>query len=158
MAKSLIRWDPTREMISLREAMDRLLGESFIRPWSKLGTFFGDETPALDMYETDDEVVVEAAVPGVKPEEIDVQVTGNVLTIKGERKEEKKEEKASYISQERRFGSFSRSVTLPADVDMDEAEAEFEHGVLTLTLPKLESVKPKTIKSRPNNAVADEDR
>jgi HSP20 family protein len=158
MAKSLIRWDPTREVVSLREAMDRLLGESFIRPWSKLGTFFGDETPSLDMYETDDEVVVEADVPGVKPEEIDVQVAGNVLTIKGEWKEKKKEEKASYIYRERSFGRFCRSVTLPADVDMDEAEAEFEHGVLTLTLPKLESVKPKTIKSRPNNAVADEDR
>jgi HSP20 family protein len=145
MAKSLIRWDPTREMISLREAMDRLLGESFIRPWSKLGTFFGDETPALDMYETEDEVVVEAAVPGVKPEEIDIQVAGNILTIKGKWKE-KKEEKASYIYRECSFGSFSRSVTLPADVDMDKAEAEFEHGVLTLTLPKLETVKPKTIK------------
>lgn len=160
MAKSLIRWDPTREAVSLREAMDRLLGESFIRPWPSLGMFFEGEALTVDVYETDDEVVVEAAVPGVKPEEIDVQVTGNVLTIKGERKEEKKEEKASYISQERRFGSFSRSVTLPTDVNVDKAKAEFEHGVLTLTLtlPKLESVKPKTIKSRPDNAVADEDR
>lgn len=146
MAKSLIRWDPTREVISLREAIDRLMGESFIRPWSKLGASFGNETPALDMYETDDEVVVEADVPGVKPEEIDVQVAGNVLTIKGEWKEKKKEEKASYIYWERSFGRFRRSVTLPADVDMDKAEAEFEHGVLTLTLPKLETIKPKTIK------------
>jgi len=90
--------------------------------------------------------VVEAAVPGVKPEEIDVQVSGNVLTLKGERKEEKKKEKASYIYQKRSFGSFTRSVTLPTEVDVDKAKAEFEHGVLTLTLPKSEIVKPKTIK------------
>jgi HSP20 family protein len=146
MAKSLSRWNPASEMVSLREAMDRLLGESFIRPWSNLGTFFGGEALALDMYETENEVVVEATVPGVKPEEIDVQITGNTLTIKGERKEEKKEKKASYIYQERSFGSFSRSVTLPTDVDVNKAAAEFEHGVLTLTLPKSETVKPKTIK------------
>lgn len=71
--------------------MDRLLGESFIRPWPGLGTFFGGEGLALDMYETDNEVVIEATVPGVRPEEVDVQVTGNVLTIKGEWREEKKE-------------------------------------------------------------------
>jgi len=146
MAKSLIRWDPTGEMISLRDAMDRLLGESFIRPWLGRGTFFGGEAFALDMYETDDNVIVEAPLPGVKPEEIDIQVSGNVLTIKGERKEEKKEEKASYVYQERSFGGFCRSVTLPTDVDVDKAEAAFEHGVLTLTLPKSEAVKPKTIK------------
>lgn len=146
MAKSLIRWHPASEMVSLRDAMDRLLGESFIRPWASLGTFFGGEALALDMYETDDSVVVEATVPGVKPEEIGVHVTGNVLTIKGERKEEKKEKKAAYIYQERTYGNFSRSVTLPTDVDVDKAEAEFEHGVLTLTLPKAEAVKPKTIK------------
>lgn len=146
MAKSLIRWDPAREMVSLRDAMDRLLGESFIRPWSGLGTFFGGEALAVDMYETEQEVVVEATVPGVEPEEIDVQVTGSTLTIRGERKGEKKEEKASYIYQERTFGSFSRSVTLPTEVDVDKATAEFEHGVLTLTLPKSEAVKPKSIK------------
>jgi len=149
MAKSLIRWHPASEMVSLRDAMDRLLGESFIRPWFGRGTLFGGEALALDMYETGNEVVVEATVPGVKPEEIDVQVTGNTLTIKGERKEEKKEERASYIYQERSFGSFCRSVTLPTEVDVDKANAEFEHGVLTLTLPKSEAVKPKSIKIKP---------
>ncbi len=146
MAKSLVRWDPASEMISLRDAMNRLLGESFIRPWFGRGTFLEDEAMALDMYETDSEVVVEAPVPGVKPEEIDVQVTGNVLTIKGERKEEKEKKEASYIYREQSYGSFCRSVTLPTEVDVDKAQAEFEHGVLTLTLPKSEAVKPKTIK------------
>jgi len=146
MAKSLIRWDPAGEMLSLRDAMDRLLGESFVRPWSGLSTMFGGEGLVLDMYETDDNVMVEANVPGVKPEEIDIQVTGNTLTIKGERKEEKKEEKASYVFQERRYGSFCRTVTLPTDVDVEKATAVFEHGVLKLTLPKSEIVKPKSIR------------
>jgi len=149
MAKSLIRWDPASEMLSLRDAMDRLLSESFIRPWFGRGTLFDAKALALDMYETDSDVVVEATVPGVKPEEIDVQVTGNVLTIKGERKEEKKEEKAAYIYQERSFGSFCRSVTLPTEVNVDKATAEFESGVLTLTLPKSETAKPKSIKIKP---------
>lgn len=146
MARTLVRWEPGREMLSLRDAMDRLLGESFIRPRAALDTFFGGQAPALDMHETDDQVVVEASIPGVKLEEIDIQVTGNVLTIKGERKEEKTEEKANYIYREQAFGSFCRSVTLPSDIDVEKAQAQFEHGVLTLTLPKVEAVKPKSIK------------
>jgi HSP20 family protein len=74
-------------MVSLRDAVDRLMGESLIRPWHGPGMYFGSEALALDMHETDTEVVVEARVPGVKPEEVNVQVTGDVLTIKGERKE-----------------------------------------------------------------------
>jgi len=145
MAKSLVRWDPTSELISLRDSMDRLWRESLARPWASLGTFFGGESLALDMYETGSEVVVEAILPGVKPEEIDVQVTGNVLTIKGERKEEKREEQATYIYRERSYGSFCRSLTLPTEVDVDKAQAGFEDGVLKLTLPKSEAVKPKSI-------------
>jgi HSP20 family protein len=145
MAKSLIRWDPASDMVSLRDAMDRLLGESFVRPWSNLGVF-GREGFALDMYETDDDVVVEASIAGVNPDEIDIQVSGNTLTIQGERKEEKKEEKGSYIYQERSYGRFCRSMTLPTEVDVDKANADFEHGILTLTLPKSEAVKPKSIK------------
>ena len=146
MAKSLTRWDPTSEMILLRDAMDRLFSESFIRPWFGRRPFLEGDALMVDMYETDAEVVVEAAVPGVKPEEIDVQVTGNVLTIKGEREQEKKEKRPSYVYQERSYGSFHRSVTLPTDVDVENAKARFERGVLTLTLPKVETVKPKTIK------------
>jgi len=148
MTRDLTRWDPAREMISLRDVMDRLVGESFFRPWPSLGMFPAGEGLAVDMYETNDAVVVEATVPGVKPEEIDVKVVGHVLTIKGERKEEKKEERPTYVYRERSLGSFHRSVTLPTEVDVDKATAEFEHGVLTLTLPKSETVKPKSIKVR----------
>jgi HSP20 family protein len=98
------------------------------------------------MYETDDDVVVKTAVPGVKSEDIDVSITGDVLIIKGETKAEEKVEKANYVRQERRYGAFSRSLALPSTVVADKVTAEFENGVLTLTLPKAEEVKPKTIK------------
>ena len=85
-------------------------------------------------------------MPGIKPEDIDVSVTGDVLTIRGETASEEKSEQGSYLRQERRVGKFERSLTLPTQVQADKAEARFEHGVLTLTLPKAEQVKPKSIK------------
>jgi HSP20 family protein len=131
--------------MSLREAMDRLFEESVVRPRAGWPAPLGAESLAVDMYETDEEVVVKTAVPGVKSEDIDVSITGDVLTIKGETKAEEKVEKANYIRQERRYGVFSRSLSLPSTVVADKATAEFENGVLILTLPKAEEVKPKTI-------------
>jgi len=133
-------------LISLREAMDRLFEESFVRPRAGWLAPLGAESLALDVYETDQDVVVKSSVPGVKPEDIDITITGDTLTIKGETKAEEKVEKANYIRQERRYGAFSRSVTLPTSIVAEQAKAEFEHGVLTLTLPKAEEVKPKSIK------------
>jgi len=131
--------------MSLREAMDRLFEESVVRPRAGWLAPLGAESLAVDMYETDDKVVVKTAVPGVKSEDIDVSITGDVLTIKGETKTEEKVEKANYIRQERRYGAFSRAISLPSMVVADKATAEFENGMLTLTLPKAEEVKPKTI-------------
>jgi len=142
---SLIRWEPFEELISLREAMDRLFEESFVRPWSLWPSLWEGTVP-VDMYETEDSVVVTAAVPGVKPEDIDITVTGDTLTIKGETKAEKELEKANYICRERHYGTFSRSVSLPAGLETDKAEATFENGILRLTIPKAEHAKPKTIK------------
>jgi len=133
-------------LISLREAMDRLFEESVVRPRAGWLAPLGAESLALDVYETDQDVVVKSSVPGVKPEDIDITITGDTLTIKGETKAEEKVEKANYIRQERRYGAFSRSVTLPTSIVAEQAKAEFEHGVLTLTLPKAEEVKPKSIK------------
>jgi len=142
----LVRWSPARDMVSLREAMDRLFEESFLRP----DLFGGGETPAsalpLDMYETENVVVVKASVPGVKPEDIEVTVTGDLLTIKGEFKSEEKTEKRNFIRQERRYGSFCRQLGLPTGVDSNKAAASFENGILTLTLPKVEAVKPKSVR------------
>jgi len=146
MARALVRWEPWSDLMSLREAMDQLFAESVVRPRAGWLAPLGAESLAVDMYETEDEVVVKTAVPGVKSEDIEVSITGDVLTIKGETRVEEKVEKANYIRQERRYGAFSRSLSLPSTVVADKATAEFESGVLTLTLPKAEEVKPKTIK------------
>ena len=144
MSDGLVRWDPFRDMVTLREAMDRLFSESFVRPGSAFPVL-GMEGPAVDMYQTKDEIVVKAAIPGVKSEDIDVSVTGDLLTIKGELKEEETIEEGRYLRKERHYGQFCREFTLPTQVNADKAKAEFEHGVLTLRLPKAEAVKPKSI-------------
>lgn len=142
---NLVRWDPFRDMVTLREAMDRLFEESFVRPRRGLAPSEGVATLALDLFETDDDVTVRASIPGVKPEDIDISITGDVLTIKGETSEEKEEEAGNYHMRERRYGAFQRSLSLPTLVKADKAQAAFENGVLTLTLPKIEEAKPKTI-------------
>ena len=141
----LVRWDPFREMVSLRDAMDRLLEEAFTRPLSLSMSETLGWMPQMDMYQTDDEVVVKATVPGVKPEDLHITITGDVLTIRGEIKAEEEVKDAAYHLRERRYGSFSRSLPLPVPVVADKAKAEFENGILTLTLPKAEEVRPKTI-------------
>jgi HSP20 family protein len=128
--------------------MDRLFEDSFVQP---LGRWEGGQEGGflpLDVYETDDAVVVEAPVPGVKPEDVEITVSGDRLTIKGETQFEEKVEKENYIRQERRYGSFCRAVALPEGLDSDKAEAGFENGVLKVTFPKSEEVKPKSIKVR----------
>ena len=140
---NLTRWEPMREMMTLREAMDRLFDDAFTRPVSLRDG--GWSSPAIDMYQTDDEVVVKAALPGFKADEVQINITGDVLTIRGEMKhEEEKKERAWHI-REHRWGSFERSVALPTAVTSDKANADFESGILTITLPKAEEVKPKTI-------------
>ena len=142
---NLIRWEPVREMVTLRDAMDRLLDDAFTRPWGLTESWHGSGSLAVDMYQTDDEVVVKAAVPGIKAEDVQISVTGDVLTIKGETKEKSEVKEKAYHIREQRWGAFERSVSLPTAVMSDKARAEFEDGVLTVTLPKAESVKPRTI-------------
>jgi len=139
---NLIRWEPARDFVTLREAMDHLFDDAFTRP---LTVRDGWSAPAVDMYQTDDEVVVKVSIPGFKAEDVQINVTGDILTLKGEMKhEEEKKDKAWHI-REQRWGSFERSLALPTEVVADKAKAEFENGILTVTLPKAEEVKPKTI-------------
>jgi HSP20 family protein len=145
---SLMRFDPEREMLSLRDAMNRLMEESFVLP-SMLGEVRGSGRSwglAVDMFETNDNLVVKASVPGVKPENLDVTVQGETLTIRGETQEEQQRDQGRYHVRERRQGSFSRTVTLPFPIQNDRVEATFDNGVLTLTLPKAEAIKPRSIK------------
>lgn len=149
---NLIRWEPFHDLMSLREAMDRLFEESFVRPRAGWPTRLTPGALAVDMYETDEDVVVKTALPGVKPDEVDITITGDTLTIKGETKVEEEIEWDCYICQERRYGTFARSLLLPTSIVAEKAKAEFEDGILTLTLPKAEEVKPKSIKVKTKSA------
>lgn len=139
---NLTRWEPVREMMTLREAMDRLFDDAFTRPISMSGM---SAMPVIDMYQTADDVVVKAALPGLKTEDVQISVTNDVLTLRGEFKAEQERKEATYHIREQRQGAFERSVLLPTDVQTDKAKAEFQDGILTITLPKAEAVKPKTI-------------
>jgi HSP20 family protein len=140
---NLIRWEPAREMMSLRDAMDRLFDDAYTRPLSLRDG--GWSSPAIDMFQTDDEIIVKAALPGIKADEVQINVTGEVLTLKGEMKQNQEMKEKSWHIREQRFGSFERSIALPTDVVADKAKADFENGILTITLPKAEEVKPKMI-------------
>ena len=143
---NLTRWEPVRETMTLRDAMDRLFDDAFTRPFSLMRDGGANwSSPAIDMYQTDNEVVVKAAVPGFKADEVQINVTGDVLTIKGESKHEEEKKDRSWQIREHRWGAFERSITLPTGVTSDRATADFENGILTITLPKSEKVKPKTI-------------
>ena len=142
----LRRTDPLRDLVSLREAMNQLFEDSIVRPGS------GNMVPrvggrlAVDMYETDEAVVVKSAIPGVDPADIDISIQNDTLTIKGETKIEEEMAEANYVVREHYHGSFSRSLSIPVSIKANEAEAEFEDGILTLTLPKADELKPKAIK------------
>jgi HSP20 family protein len=144
---NLTRWEPMREMMTLREAMDRLFDDAFTRPVNLRDG--GWSAPAVDMYQTNDEVVVKAALPGFKADEVQINVTGDVLTIRGETKHEEEQKDKAWHIREHRWGSFERSIGLPTAVVPDRADASFENGILTITFPKAEEVKPKTITVKP---------
>lgn len=138
---NLIRFEPMREMITLREAMDRLFNDAFT-PSSFSG---GLQIPAVDLYQTDNEVVVKASLPGLKADDVQITITGEMLTLKGEFKQEDEVSEKAYHLREQRYGLFERAFALPTEVVADKAKAEFENGILTITLPKAEEVKPKII-------------
>ena len=129
---------------------------AFPREWSLFDRFFDEwlpsvrreeipVVPAFDLSETEDKIVVKADVPGVDAKDLDIQIVGNVLTVSGEKKQEREEKDESYHWVERRFGSFSRSIRLPVEVKADEVEAVYKDGVLRIEIPKVESAKPKKI-------------
>ncbi|MDX1377263.1 MAG: Hsp20/alpha crystallin family protein, partial [Anaerolineales bacterium] len=127
---NLTRWEPAREMMSLRDAMDRLFDDAFTRPLSLRD---GWSVPAIDMFQTDDEIVVKAALPGISADEVQINVTGEVLTLRGEVKQNQEMEEKAWHIREQRLGSFERSIALPTDVVADKAQADFENGILTIT-------------------------
>jgi HSP20 family protein len=139
---NLERWDPFRDVVSLRDAMNSLLQESFVRPNGGPGTL----ALPLDVVESEQDFVVKASLPGVKPDDVQISIHGDMLTIRGETKAEQEKKGDTWHVRERRHGSFQRSVGLSAPVNTEKAVAKFDNGVLTLTLPKSEEAKPKQIR------------
>jgi HSP20 family protein len=141
---ALIRQDPFETFLPLREAMNRLFEESFIGPRFE---YLTPRTYPVDIYESEDKLfyVIEASLPGFKPEELHITAVGDTLTISAVKKEEEKLEKEPYVRRERYTGEMTRTFTLPTVVDVEKIEAVFEHGVLKLSIPKAEEVKPKEI-------------
>lgn len=146
---NITRWDPFQDMMTLREAMNQLVEDSLVAPnVVRRGEGF---VPALDLSETDDSYIVEAATPGLKPEDLEITFENNVLTIKGEVRRESEERKRNYHRVERRFGAFRRTISLPASVKGDAITASLNEGVLRLEIPKAEEVKPRKISVAINN-------
>ena len=156
---NITRFDPLGEMVSLRSAMDRLFEDSFVSPLS-WRTITGGESihPAVDVHETDDELVVTAVLPGMKADDVEITMTGQTLTLRGELKADEEVQRDQYLYRERRYGSFSRTVQLPVRVQGEHAEASFTDGILTLSIPKAEEVKPRQIRiSAGDNGTDDAD-
>jgi HSP20 family protein len=143
------RPSPFGELLSLRQAMDRLFEDSFVNPRGAGASLFEGGSMPVDVSTTDDELVVEASLPGAKPEEVDITVEAGTLTIGYQSATERKENKGDYLVQEIRRGSFSRSITLPNGLEPDKASATFENGILRLRIPKAEQVKPRQIRISP---------
>ncbi|WP_353683520.1 Hsp20/alpha crystallin family protein [Thermodesulfovibrio sp. 3907-1M] len=145
--KDVARVEPS--ILSPFEEIDRLFDEFMRRPFSLFRSFvprLREEeivSPAVDIYEEGDELVVKAELPGIKKEDIEVKITDDYLTISGEKKKEEKVEKKDYYRYERSYGSFSRTFRLPVDVQTDKAKAKFENGVLEIRIPKTEEAKKK---------------
>lgn len=142
--RSMVPWFRRDPVLAVREEVEDLLS----RIWGDEGDgwLVGRYSPSLDLAETDSTVEVRLDLPGAKPEEIDIQLSGNVLTVSGERKEEKEEKGRTFHRVERREGGFSRSISLPCAVEEEKVQAQYRDGVLSITMPKTEKAKAKKIK------------
>ena len=141
-----IRWEPRREFREVERFLDRATRRPFQGLWSWPVLWDDRIRPALDVYETPEQLVVKAAIPGVKPQDLQITVREDTLVIHGESKEEHQEKEEHYYLRERRAGTFHRAVALPPGLDTEKAEATFEDGVLSITFPKTERAKAKEIK------------
>ena len=149
---ALTRWDPFRELVTLQDRMNRLFQDSWASPGSATSRS-GEESltsssfmPPVDVYEDDHAIVLKMEVPGIDQKDIDIRLENNVLSVQGERKFEKEEKEENFQRIERRYGSFSRSFTLPNTVETDNVQADYENGLLKIKLSKRAEAKPKQIK------------
>jgi HSP20 family protein len=148
---SIVKWNPLRELETMRRDMERLFEEFFEpaprRRWRWLSRAEAETvSPSIDMYDRKDEIVVKAELPGVEKEDIDLTISENSLTIKAESKKDEEVKEEDYYSREIHYGTYTRTLTLPAEVDSSKAKATFKNGILEIVLPKKEEAKPKEIK------------
>jgi HSP20 family protein len=143
---AIIRWDPFRDMVSLREKMNRLFEDVFTGRGDDKELASSTWAPAVDIFETENELVMSAEIPGIDEKDIEIKLEDNTLTLKGERKFEKETRQENYHRIERSYGSFYRAFTLPNSVDLDKIHAEHENGILKITLPKRQELKPRNVK------------
>jgi HSP20 family protein len=147
---AIVRWNPAGGPVTMRDLMDRLMmDDAWGTAWGRRPVAAWGETvleAPVDVYQTDTEYVVKASMPGVKPDDVDISIIGETLTVKAALQEDKEVKAEGWLVRESRHGAFARSVTLPTEVQADKVEAILEHGILTLKLPKAEAVVPKTIK------------
>ena len=146
---TLARFAPLSDIVSLRDAMDQLFQESFIRPNGMTGLSAGQIAVPVDLWETKDAYQLRADLPGLTADDIAINVTGDTVVLSGEHKPATDVASEGYLRQERRSGKFQRGFTLPVQIDSNAVTATFANGVLELVLPKAESVKPKTVKIQP---------
>jgi len=145
MRDTIVRWDPFRDLVRIEDELGRLFGRTFewaepMRPAAR-----GSWMPSMDVYETEDEIVAKLELPGIEPEDVEVSVEDSTLTVTGRREFSSEVKEEDYHRLERRYGSFTRAITLPQTADAEKVEARFDKGVLTVAVPKVEKAKPKKI-------------
>jgi HSP20 family protein len=143
---AIIRWDPFRDLVTLREKMNRLFEDTLPYRGEEKELIAGSWTPAVDIYEKENALVLTTELPGLDEKDIEIKIEDNSLTLKGERKFEKETKEEDYHRLERSYGSFSRSFTLPRYIDEDKINAEYENGILKITMPKKAELKAKKVK------------
>jgi len=145
---AIVRWEPFRELLSTQDRLNQLFNQAFSQPFGSEGQELSSRAwaPAVDVYETEQNLVVKAELAGIDPKDVDIRVENHTLFIHGERKAEKDVKEGLYHRVERSYGAFSRSFTLPATVSTENVTADYKDGVLTIALAKREEAKPKTIK------------
>jgi HSP20 family protein len=154
---NMTRYSPFREILAMRDEMDRLFEDAFGNQQGARLQETGNFGFPVDVHEDQHGYTIEASIPGIQPEDLDISITENVLTISGQSKAEQSRESGRYHVRERRFGRFSRTITLPQGIRADAVEADYENGILRIQVPKAEEVKPRRISvgNRPSSQTID---
>jgi HSP20 family protein len=145
---AIVRWNPARELLTMRDQMDRMMDDMWGQSYGRRGGSWDGGVAAfpIDVYQTDKEYVVRGTLPGVKPEDLEINIVGETLTIKATSHESQEVREEDWLLKESRHSNFSRTITLPSQVQSDKAEASLDNGILVLRIPKAEAMVPKSIK------------